>query len=89
MKKNILILLAFIGTNVQAQNLDTFFSQSDAFFMANVKNGKVAYSNIHKSPEALNTLLANAEKISVSESDAKNYQAFWICLLYTSPSPRD
>ncbi len=78
MKKYILILLAFIGTNVQAQNLDTFFNQADAFFKANVKNGKVAYSSIHKNPDALNAVLDNAAKISVSESDAKNYQAFWI-----------
>lgn len=78
MKKYILILLALIGTNVQAQNLDTFFDQADAFFKANVKNGKVDYSSIHENPDVLNAVLANAAKISVSKSDAKNYQAFWI-----------
>lgn len=78
MKKYLLILLAFVGTNVQAQSLDTFFNQADAFFKANVKNGKVAYSDIHNNPDALNAVLDNAAKISVSESDANNYQAFWI-----------
>ncbi|SHG64637.1 DUF547 domain-containing protein [Winogradskyella jejuensis] len=78
MKKYILILFTLIGTNLQAQSLDTFFKEADAFFKNNVKNGKVAYADIHKNPDALNALLANAEKISVKESDAKNYQAFWI-----------
>lgn len=78
MKKYLLILLAFVGTNVQAQSLDAFFNQADAFFKANVKNGKVAYSDIYNTPDALNAVLDTAAKISVSESDANNYQAFWI-----------
>ncbi|WP_299113504.1 DUF547 domain-containing protein [uncultured Winogradskyella sp.] len=78
MKKHILILIALVGTNLQAQNLNDFFNQSDAFFKANVKNGKVAYSRINDNPEGLNAVLAIAEGVSVSESDSKNYQAFWI-----------
>lgn len=78
MKKYILILIALIGTNVQAQNLETFFNQADTFFKTNVKSGKVNYDAIHKNSADLDVLLANAEKISVSKSDANNYQAFWI-----------
>ncbi|MFD1062207.1 DUF547 domain-containing protein [Winogradskyella litorisediminis] len=78
MKKYILIFITIVGTNLQAQNLDSFFKDANIFFKANVKHGKVAYDAIHKNPERLNALLANAEKISVKESDAKNYQAFWI-----------
>jgi len=78
MKKYILMIITLVGTNLQAQNLTEFFTQSDAFFKSYVKNGKVAYANIHKNPDALNMVLAIAEKISVAESDAKNYQAFWI-----------
>ncbi|GGI56660.1 DUF547 domain-containing protein [Winogradskyella haliclonae] len=78
MKKHVLIIIILIGTNLQAQNLNDFFNQSDAFFKANVKNGKVAYSKINDNPESLNAVLTIAEGISVSESDAKNYQAFWI-----------
>lgn len=78
MKKYILILIALIGTNVQAQNLETFFSQADTFFKTNVKSGKVNYDAIHKNSADLDALLANAEKISVSKKDVKNYQAFWI-----------
>ncbi|TCK67437.1 uncharacterized protein DUF547 [Winogradskyella wandonensis] len=78
MKKFFFIFITIIGVNLQAQNLDTFFKGADEFLKDYVKNGKVAYDDIHKNPEKLNALLANAETISVSESDAKNYQAFWI-----------
>ncbi|RZN82995.1 MAG: DUF547 domain-containing protein [Winogradskyella sp.] len=78
MKKYILIIIILVGTNLQAQDLNDFFSQSDVFFKANVRNGKVAYSKINDNPESLNAVLALAEGISVTESDAKNYQAFWI-----------
>lgn len=78
MKNFILLLTVFFSINLTGQNLETFFNQADAFFKANVKNGKVDYDGIHKNPSELNSILANAEKISVSESDAKNYQAFWI-----------
>lgn len=78
MKKHILILITLIGVNVHAQNLDTFFNQADAFFKANVKNGKVDYDGIYENQSDLNRILTTAEKISVSKTDAKNYQAFWI-----------
>lgn len=78
MKKHIAILMIIIGSNLQAQNLNDFFTQADTFFKANVKNGKVAYDNIYKSQDALNTILKNAEQVSVAQSDANNYQAFWI-----------
>ena len=78
MKQYILIIIILVGTNLQAQDLNDFFSQSDVFCKANVRNGKVAYSKINDNPESLNAVLALAEGISVTESDAKNYQAFWI-----------
>lgn len=62
----------------EAQNLDTFFKQSDVFFKANVKNGKVAYNVISKNRKTLDEVLKTAESIIVSKSDANNYQAFWI-----------
>lgn len=78
MKKNILIIITLIATHIQAQDLNTFFSKSDAFFKANVENGRVAYAKIHDNQNELNTLLDIAKGISVAETDAKNYQAFWI-----------
>jgi len=79
MKKNILILTVIISSfSLQAQDLNTFFSKADAFFKANVSNGKVAYSKIHTNQETLDAVLKIAEGISVSKADANNYQAFWI-----------
>lgn len=78
--KNIVVLIVMVlgSVFVEAQNLDTFFNQSDAFFKANVKNGKVAYDVIKKDTKTLDEILKIAEGISVSKSDANNYQAFWI-----------
>jgi len=79
MKKIIVVTLILLGgLSAKAQNLDTFFKQADAFFKANVLNGKVAYDAIKKDRSALDEVLKTAEGIRVSKSDAKNYQAFWI-----------
>ncbi|PWH83492.1 DUF547 domain-containing protein [Algibacter marinivivus] len=77
-KQFIIILIALVSFEGISQDLNTFFSKADAFFKANVSNGRVAYSKIHSNPESLNALLKIAEGISVSKSDANNYQAFWI-----------
>lgn len=80
MKRVALILtMIFFGNFYgEAQNLEAFFKQSDAFFKANVANGKVGYANIKKDTKALEEVLKIAEGIKVSKSDANNYQAFWI-----------
>lgn len=77
-KQLIIVLIAFISFEGFSQDLNTFLSKADAFFKANVANGKVAYSKIHASQEELNTILKIAEGVSVTKSDANNYQAFWI-----------
>ena len=50
MKRVILILIvAFLGNfSSEAQNLEGFLKQADAFFSANVSNGRVAYDAIKK-----------------------------------------
>nr|WP_321247121.1 DUF547 domain-containing protein [uncultured Psychroserpens sp.] len=73
------ILTLFAGFSFGfAQNTSDFFTASDAFFKANVSNGKVAYSKINDNPEALNELVDLAATVSVSKNDSKTYQAFWI-----------
>lgn len=74
----VLIVMVLGGFFAESQNLNTFFKQADAFLSANVFNGKVAYDAIKKDTKALNEVLKTAESISVSKSDIKNYQAFWI-----------
>ncbi|WP_299338810.1 DUF547 domain-containing protein [uncultured Psychroserpens sp.] len=80
MKKIIIILTVVFGASGFgfAQSPSTFFKAADHFFKAHVSDGKVAYSKIHKNPEALNNLVNLAEEISISKSDSKTYQAFWI-----------
>jgi hypothetical protein len=80
MKKIVFIVtLAFLGNfSTQAQSLQIFYKQADAFFKANVKNGKVAYDAIKKDETSLNEVLKTAQSITVVKSDANNYQAFWI-----------
>jgi len=71
----IILLLSFA---LNAQNLESFFTKSDAFFAANVNNGKVDYSRISENSSDLETILKIAEGVKVSKGDSKNYQAFWI-----------
>ena len=78
MKPYFLILTILFSVFTNAQGLDTFFNKTDSFLKAHVKNGKVDYETIYNNQKDLNAILSLAEGISVSISDAKNYQAFWI-----------
>ncbi|MFV9550014.1 DUF547 domain-containing protein [Algibacter sp. PT7-4] len=79
MKKHIIILfVVLVSVESFSQNLNKFFTQADAFFKANVNNGKVAYSRIHTNKNELHSVLKLAEGITVLKSDTQNYQAFWI-----------
>jgi len=74
-----ILVISFLVSNISfGQDINTFFNKTDSFFKAHVANGKVAYSKIHENQDDLNELLKLAEGVSVSNSDAKNYQAFWI-----------
>ena len=61
-----------------AQELDTFFKQSDAFFKEHVHNGLVDYNSISENTDALDAILTTAEKVDVVKSDTENFKAFWI-----------
>ena len=78
--KNIsLAILLFLSTPVMfAQSTSEFFSKSETFFKANVKNGRVDYKRIKDNPDSLNELLEMASAISVSKDAASEYQSFWI-----------
>lgn len=77
--KTLTIVLAFIGYNLGfSQDVDSFFSKADAFMSTYVKDGRVAYSKVKSNPAELDELMQMASGISISKSDAKNYQAFWI-----------
>lgn len=75
----ILTTALFLSTsNSFSQSTEAFFNTADTFFKTYVFNGKIDYKSIEKNPEQLNELLDQAANISVSISEAKEYQAFWI-----------
>ncbi len=79
MKKRLIVLvIALLAVQGFSQDMNAFFNKTDAFFKANVSNGKVAYSKIHENQDELNDILRLAEGISVLKNDIDNYQAFWI-----------
>ena len=61
-----------------AQELNTFFEKTNNFMAKHVRDGKVAYSEIHDNPSELQEILGLAEKIEVNKSDTNAYKAFWI-----------
>lgn len=79
MKKLVIIVLfGFLGHICVAQNTEMFFNKADAFFGKHVKNGRVAYSEIIKNTTELDALLTISKEISVTKSNSKEYQSFWI-----------
>lgn len=81
MKKRTLLailLLIFSATTLISQNISIFFDEADIFFKTYVSNGKVDYKAISQNPEAVVSVLNLAKDISVSTSEEKTYQAFWI-----------
>ncbi|NER18180.1 DUF547 domain-containing protein [Spongiivirga citrea] len=74
----LLIIGMLVSTTGIAQNTDAFFTKADTFFGKHVTNGKVNYKAIKADPADLNELVELAKGITVSKSDAKTYQAFWI-----------
>lgn len=72
------LVALLISFTISAQDLETFFSKTNAFLGEHVKNGKVAYSDIHKDQSTLDEILKIAKGISIQSSDANNYKAFWI-----------
>ncbi len=77
--KQLLIVGLFLAVQItQAQVSSSFFSKADAFFKTYVKEGKVKYSEIKKTPEQLNSLVTAIANANPSESDPANFQAFYI-----------
>ncbi len=65
-------------TFVSAQDVSDFYANTDDFLKANVVKGRVRYEAIKENPDTLKAILEAAQSISVSKTDAANYQAFWI-----------
>ncbi|OED35895.1 hypothetical protein AB832_05930 [Flavobacteriaceae bacterium (ex Bugula neritina AB1)] len=77
--KNIIIVILLLTTHIGfSQSTSEFFSKADSFFKQHVSNGRVDYKTIKSDPALLDQLLDIAAKITVSASDTKTYQAFYI-----------
>ncbi len=76
--KSLVIAFVIIAHFSYGQGTSEFLTKSDAFFKENVKNGRVAYKSIKENQAALDELLVLAKDLTVSKSDASEYQAFWI-----------
>ena len=78
-KNSLIIVLVVSGLfSAKAQTLNDFFTQTDAFLKSYVVKGKVDYKAVKENVVSLNTILTIADQITVDQTDAKNYQAFWI-----------
>ena len=78
MKRYSFLITFLITFSVTAQDLDLFFTQTNAFLGKHVSNGKVDYASINKDQSDLDELLKIASTITVKSTDANNYKAFWI-----------
>ncbi|GAB5398897.1 MAG: hypothetical protein Aureis2KO_04820 [Aureisphaera sp.] len=81
MKNLIIAFTAFFAFNVStinAQSLQEFFTKTDTFLSTYVSQGKVDYKGIKGNVGELDALLKIAKNVSVSTSQPKDYQAFWI-----------
>ncbi len=78
MKKIAILVILFCFQMGFSQDTASFFTKADQFFKTNVSNGKVNYKNIKKDPSSLDELLNIAAGISVSATDTKTYQSFYI-----------
>lgn len=78
MSKLIALFLVGLSIQLQAQSIDAYIDKTDVFFKTYVSDGLIDYAGIAKNPGSLNELIEMAGTMEVSQSDAKNYQAFWI-----------
>ena len=78
MKKIAIVVILFSFQIGFSQSTSSFFTKADQFFKTHVSYGRVDYKNIKKDPSSLDELINMAAGITVSTSDPKTYQAFYI-----------
>jgi len=79
MLKKIITLIIIANFSVGfSQNTSDFFDKSDSFFKEYVSEGKVNYDAIKNNPSKLIEILNIAKAVAIDNSDASNFQAFWI-----------
>lgn len=78
MKKIIILLVLLFVSNVNSQEITTFFTKTDSFLKKNVSNGKFDYQSIKNESALLNDILEIASKIDLTKENTNTTKAFWI-----------
>ena len=79
MKKLILIgTVLLAGMATQAQSLNAFLDETDAFLKAQVVSGKVNYKGLSQNKAALKSLVQQIAKMNVNALSANERKAFYI-----------
>ena len=79
MKKLIFIVtLLLVGRATQAQSLNAFLDETDAFLKAQVVSGRVNYKGLSQNKAALKSLVKQIAKMKVSTLSANEKKAFYI-----------
>ena len=79
MKKLIFIgTVLLAGMATQAQSLNAFLDEADAFFKAQVVSGKVNYKGLSQNKAALKSLVKQIAKMNVNALSANERKAFYI-----------
>lgn len=79
MKKLIFIgTVLLAGMATQAQSLNAFLDEADAFFKAQVASGKVNYKGLSQNKAALKSLVKQIAKMNVNALSANERKAFYI-----------
>ena len=78
MIKYLVILVSFTLSSLSAQNVNTFFNDTDAFLKTYVSGSKVDYASIKSNPAKLNALVEQISKANLSKENANTKKAFYI-----------
>ena len=77
--KQLLIVFTLVSFGItSAQSTATFFKEANDVFSTYVIGDKINYRAIVEDPKELNEAIDAAKSVSVSTSNPKTYQAFWI-----------
>ncbi|WP_296352222.1 DUF547 domain-containing protein [Winogradskyella sp.] len=74
----LIVVLFLLSINLNAQDLESFFTQTNDFLSKNVKDGKVDYHSIKKDIKTLDKIIALSNDLVLENINDNQYKAFWI-----------
>ncbi len=73
-----LFIMFLFPWTLQAQSLSQFFSESDAFFKAWVKDGRVDYAGVKQHFQQIESLYGQLNRIDLTKASADGKKAFYL-----------